>query len=46
MRSPVDRQHLDVLGPDDRSAVEHVSAALRRAVPTGRLGVAFSGGVD
>ncbi|MBX9243891.1 ATP-dependent sacrificial sulfur transferase LarE [Actinotalea ferrariae] len=36
----------DLLEPDDRSAVEQVSAALRRAVPTGRLGVAFSGGVD
>lgn len=36
----------DLLEPDDRSAVEQVSAALRRAVPAGRLGVAFSGGVD
>ncbi len=36
----------DLLRPDDRSAVEHIRAALRRAVPRGRLGVAFSGGVD
>lgn len=46
MHHPTDRDLLEVLGPDDRSAVEHVSAALRRAVPAGRLGVAFSGGVD
>lgn len=46
MHHPTDRDLLEVLGPDDRSAVEHVSAALRRAVPSGRLGVAFSGGVD
>lgn len=46
MHHPTDRDLLEVLRPDDRSAVEHVSAALRRAVPSGRLGVAFSGGVD
>ncbi|WP_182111265.1 MULTISPECIES: ATP-dependent sacrificial sulfur transferase LarE [unclassified Actinotalea] len=49
MHAPVDRpgtRWADPLGPDDRGAVEHVSAALRRAVPSGRLGVAFSGGVD
>ena len=34
------------LGRQDRGAVEFLSAALRRAVPTGRVGVAFSGGVD
>ena len=30
----------------DRHAVDLLAGALRRAVPDGRLGVAFSGGVD
>src|SRR5690606_9158401 len=34
------------LTDEDARAVEHVSTALRSAVPDGRLGVAFSGGVD
>ena len=34
------------LEPDDRAAVHRVTRDLRAAVPTGRLGVAFSGGVD
>ena len=37
---------LAVLEPDDRAAVHRVTQGLRSAVPTGRLGVAFSGGVD
>ncbi|WNB87225.1 ATP-dependent sacrificial sulfur transferase LarE [Cellulomonas sp. ATA003] len=34
------------LAPADREAVDGLAAALGRAVPDGRLGVAFSGGVD
>lgn len=34
------------LEPQDRAAVERVVGQLREAVPGGRLGVAFSGGVD
>ena len=45
MVDQVDRLPLGLLGPD-RSAVEHLFAALRASVPAGRLGVAFSGGVD
>lgn len=37
---------LPELEPRDREAVAHVAAQLLAAVPTGRLGVAFSGGVD
>ena len=39
---------LDLQGLEaaDREAMEHVTAQLRAAVPSGRLGVAFSGGVD
>lgn len=45
MVEQVDRLPLHLLGAD-RSAVEHVATALRSRVPSGRLGVAFSGGVD
>lgn len=34
------------LDPSDRATVDRVTAELRAAVPHGRLGVAFSGGVD
>jgi pyridinium-3,5-biscarboxylic acid mononucleotide sulfurtransferase len=34
------------LGEADRRAVDHLTGSLQRAVPEGRLGVAFSGGVD
>lgn len=37
---------LDTLTPADRAAVDALTAAVVAAVPTGRLGVAFSGGVD
>lgn len=36
----------DELEPADRRAVDGLSDALTAAVPTGRVGVAFSGGVD
>lgn len=45
MVEQVDRLPLDLLGPD-RGAVEQLSTALRASVGDGRLGVAFSGGVD
>ncbi|WP_258723489.1 ATP-dependent sacrificial sulfur transferase LarE [Cellulomonas sp. NS3] len=42
----VERPWLRLLEDEDRDAVENLSTALRSAVPSGRLGVAFSGGVD
>lgn len=37
---------VDLLDATDREAIERLTADLRAAVPQGRLGVAFSGGVD
>ena len=37
---------ISMLDEVDERAVNHVADAVRAAVPTGRLGVAFSGGVD
>src|SRR5690554_6062590 len=45
-RKKADMQMVTTLEPSDQLAVDEVRAALRAAVPSGRLGVAFSGGVD